>query len=341
MNFNGEKKTRIPLVGGAYDTRILPERSRLEFHYNSGEATKRMIVFVPFFENPSIKEKKQANYVTYDVVGRSSSLYAYTGAKSRKFSLKANYTLPHLARFEMGLDKYRRLIDADSPEAQRSLFTNKKITGSTTTVGDVPYGPAQAYKEHYYETLSTIFDGASLDEVQNLIADAGPLNPIGLMGLANFAVKTQAINDSEAGQTYAGGISEDWTENAWETLKAVDTLLFFVNIFRTSVMNNASHPTHGPPIIRIVHGTLFQSVPCVCRSYTLEWEEKMGYELETLTPRRLVLTMQLEELRAGDFDNHGYGMPVKRDNLTGWESVITSYGHSHCSIDPGEIWSLG
>ena len=74
------------------DNRYLEERSRLEFHYPTGD----IIVFIPIYENPEITESKTANLVEYNPLGRSGSLFAYTGAKSRKIKLELKYTLPHL-----------------------------------------------------------------------------------------------------------------------------------------------------------------------------------------------------------------------------------------------------
>jgi len=346
---DNKKKQSIPLVGGAYDDRLLPERSRLEFHYSNGDNAKKLIVFVPFFENPTIKETKKANYVTYNPIGRSSSLYAYTGAQSRKFSLKATYTLPHLARFEMGVGKYKRLVQADSNEAQRSLFINKISSGpdQSNEIGDAHSSQSGRYKEHYYDILTQLVDGANMDEVQNAISNAPQIGPLpgfgalgGLMGQQVSLFLADLPNNPHL-QQLAEGLPQNWSEGAWENLKAIDTMLFFTNVLRTSVMNNSASPTHGPPIIRLVHGTLYQSVPCICMSYTLKWQENMGYDLETLTPRRLVLTMNLEEFRAGDFGNYAPGVPIQRDNLVGWEAVVATPGNPVPTTDPGEYWYVG
>ena len=91
--------------GEMFRSRLLPERSRIEFHYGGDDEG---VVFIPFYENPKITESQKANYSDYDVVGRAGTLYAYTGAKSRTLKVEMTFTLPHLAMHEMGIDRFRR-----------------------------------------------------------------------------------------------------------------------------------------------------------------------------------------------------------------------------------------
>ena len=78
---------------------------------------------------------------------------------------------------------------------------------------------------------------------------------------------------------------------------------------------------------------MYRSVPCICKSYNLGWEETAGYDLGTLTPRRLTVDLSLEEVRIGDFDKFEVSHIVKRDNVAGWESAIAS----PYTTDPKEI----
>ena len=79
------------------------------------------------------------------------------------------------------------------------------------------------------------------------------------------------------------------------------------------------------------HGLMYQDVPCLCESYTISWDEKAGYDLQTLLPRQIKITMKLSELRTGDFGTFDQNKIIAKDNLAGWESVI---GEPH-SMDPG------
>lgn len=321
-------------VGGTNDNRLLEQRSRLEFHYNDGATAGPTVIFIPFFENPKITENKAANYVTYNPIGRSSSLYAYTGAKSRVFRIEATYTLPHLANFEMGVERYTRMIDVDNKESQKLLFTNKSEGDKDGELGSpTKHSPGYQARSEYYQILKEVLPnnykelGGSL-HTEHIQAGAAALqaagNSIGGLAGLGFGLGSTALQNLSESEGYNSLHSE---------LKVIDTLIFFINVLRSSVYNNAANPIYGPPVVRIVHGTLFQSIPCICKSYNIEWEERMGYDLETLTPRQLRVTLNLEELRAGEFGKYQANEYFARDNLAGWESVISE---PHM-IDPGGI----
>ena len=118
-----------------------------------------------------------------------------------------------------------------------------------------------------------------------------------------------------------------------QNFEVIDTLLFFIALLRTSVANNVVNPLLGPPLIRLNFGTMYRSVPCICKSYNLGWEEMAGYDLGTLTPRRLTVDLSLEEVRIGDFEKFEVSHIIKRDNVAGWESAIAS----PYTTDPKEI----
>ena len=65
--------------------RKLPERAQLKFYFpNPSQGKKYFTVILPFFENPHIKETKKAKLKKYNLIARSSNLYGYQGASSRK-----------------------------------------------------------------------------------------------------------------------------------------------------------------------------------------------------------------------------------------------------------------
>jgi hypothetical protein len=310
-------------IDGKADNRLLPERSRLEFHYTDGDSPNKMVVFIPFFENPIIRESKKATYTTYNPIGRSSSLYAYVGSPSRKIHIEATYTLDHLARHDMGIDRFRRLVDLNSNQAQRDLFTSRADGTHKGLIGDGYTSQARNALHRYWDLLTQQDLGISLDtslEIFETATNAG----LAALGLPTFGMGTNIEQEEIPLDTPI--VDDSWSQRApnTEKLKTIDTLLFFVNVLRTSVSNNAVNPIYGPPLIRLVHGTLYQSIPCICKSYTLEWIEDMGYELETLTPRRLRLKLELEEIRTGDFTDFVPADPIKKDNLAGWEAAINS-----------------
>ncbi len=277
------------------DKRLLEQRARLEFHYPVGG----MIIFVPFYENPKITESQSANYVEYNPIGRSSSLFAYTGAKSRKFNLELTYTLPHLEMFDMGIYRFQRVFTNNTQDSMKALFfldPNKKKPG------DAPNSLSVEVEKQYWvlrgwaETLDNIAETDGLfDKVLT-----------GIQGVTNLK---QTLNSLTPTQRHA----------------ALDSLLFFIALFRTSVTNKADNPIFGPPLVRLTFGAMYQSVPCIVKSYNISWDEAAGYDLETLTPRRVKITMQLQEVRVGNMGKYDPAQFVARDNIAGWESATSNW----------------
>ena len=77
--------------------RELPERANLSFYFpNPNEGSDYHKVGLPFFENPKITESKKARYKKHSLLARSSNLYTYLGADSRRINVSFNITLPHL-----------------------------------------------------------------------------------------------------------------------------------------------------------------------------------------------------------------------------------------------------
>tara|TARA_R110002110_G_scaffold214672_2_gene428272 strand:+ start:2388 stop:3227 length:840 start_codon:yes stop_codon:yes gene_type:complete len=262
------------------DFRLLESRSRLEFHYPKPD-NEFLAVFVPFYENPIITENKSANYAEYDVLGRASTLFAYTGAKARTFKVEVQYTIPHLLAMDMTQSRFKSYYT--DPESAKEVFTE----GSFGERGITSEG-----KKLYSEYRNIFFE-------------------------------TNGVSLSDFGSR----------ENDEKSIKVIDSLLFFTNILRSSVYNNASNPLLGPPVVRLNHGSMYQSIPCIVKSYDLSFDEAAGYDVRTLTPNRIKISLSLAELRTGDFGKFEKSTAIRRDNLAGWESVI---GGSH-SMDSGTL----
>ena len=276
-----------------FRNRYLDQRARLSFHYPAGANSNgdETIVFLPFYENPTITETQAANYGEYSLVGRSSSLYSYLGSGSRKIKVSMLFTLPHLAMHEMGIARFMRIFQGAGVEAEQSLFTQSTDTTNTAGPSDVGNSLSLAVEKAYWALVSEDYDNVfegNMSDVQG---------------------RTQEILQAQSPN---------------ELGKIIDTLLFFISLLRTSVVNNANNPMYGPPLLRLSFGTLYQEVPCICKSYNLSWEEESGYHLETLTPRRLKVDLTMEEIRVGDFGHYEPAKYQVRDNLTGWESAINS-----------------
>ena len=313
-------------------SRLLPERSRIEFHYPGQGIDSPKIIFLPFYENPEIRESQSTNYAEYNPVGRAGSLYAYLGAKSRKFKVDMIYTLPHLAQHAMGVSRFLRVMANAGPEAERNAFFMDARYSPAPLPGDTNHSLGAACSKLYTTMLADKF-GISIGD-----------NPFTqeIEGIPSFVARLPIDRPSDPTITtqYLGTLDEFGQGTTTEvgdelqlpfdmlgtdrdgTYDVIDTLLFFIAVLRTSVTNNADNAMLGPPILRLSFGTMYQSVPCICKSYNLSWEEDSGYDLETLTPRHLKINLNLEEIRTGDFGEYEPARYISRDNVAGWESAI-------------------
>jgi len=119
----------------------------------------------------------------------------------------------------------------------------------------------------------------------------------------------------------------------------IDVIAYWVNIIRTSVVNNASDPLYGPPLVRLNHGILYRDVPCIVTQYGISYPDKAGFDLHTLLPRIISVTLKMKEVRTGNFGAYSMNDLGGRDNLAGWESVVNSADAGH-TMDPQPVNKL-
>ena len=277
------------------DKRILEQRARLEFHYPVDD----MIIFVPFYENPKITESQSANYVEYNPIGRSSSLYAYTGSKSRKFQVELTYTLPHLEMFDMGIYRFQRVFTNATKDSVKAMFFNDPNTGKP---GDAANSLSLQVEKQYWILRGWAETLENISEAEGLFDKA-------LGGIQGASDLKGTLESMTPHQRHA----------------ALDSLLFFIALFRTSVVNKADNPIYGPPLVRLTFGAMYQSVPCIVKSYNISWEENAGYDLETLVPRRVKIGLQLQEVRVGNMGKYDPAQFMNRDNIAGWEAATSNW----------------
>ena len=336
--------------------RGLPERSKLQFFFpNSLEGEDYFVVALPFFENPQISERKKAKYNTYDLISRSSNLYTYLGATSRTFTVQFNMTLDHiLDHGNITIEKYVPILRGEfNQESERNRFFKSNFAETDGTIGaDSP----AARLANQFAALQSVKDSARQVLLSDFMQNGALTNQAAIdyvkttykiendPGIADLAINVggRDINDEKLIEKTVNPSAELNLEDdpnpeqiaTHNLLKAIDVIIYWVNIVRSSVINNAQNPLFGPPIIRLTHGIMYQDVPCICKNYSLSFNEAMGYDLKTLLPRQIRITMNLEEVRTGDFgefDPTSQNTRI-RDNLAGWEAVIEK---STMSLDPG------
>ena len=321
--------------------RVLHERSHLTLEFP--QTDNRIIrAYVPFLENAEIVEKGSARLNTYDLVGRAGQLFSYAGADSRKLSVNFNISLLHLIEIvnteglksmytrsflpfftdrqsSISLFNLRKeaeeadraanaqdltpedKIKAKAQFAKAKAEVAKAIGESDQTVNDDGRNYANIHREYYRKAIGAL-TGNQIDkrESQQLLAP--------LAKSLGIPTATQAFKELD---------------------KNINLIYCWVNLIRGAVLNNSRNSLYGPPIVRLTHGPMYNNVPCLMEDYSITIENDAGYESQTLTPKRLNISLNLVEFRTGNFGNYEATQVEFGDNLTGWESII-----SNNDIDP-------
>jgi hypothetical protein len=332
--------------------RKLPEKAFMRFYYPSTEGrVPSTIVTVPFFENPVIKESKRARYKKYSLISRSSNLYSYLGADSRKLSISFSLSLPHL------MEEYPQASQANylsenlslptvlTSPAEKAKFTypDKSIPRTDKIAGiQNRFLNLEGLKDTVKTVLTTdwALSGITLQELDYIDNIYGLHNdtPIPAASLERLGTQLESIKEN-TGTNSIESVAWLWEDARDATLlkrlKTIEIIMYWVNIIRSSVINNAGNPLLGPPVVRLNHGVMYQNVACLCTDYSINIKEAWGYDVHTMMPRSLDIKMNLEELKAGNFQEYKYGEIINQDNLNGWESIIDE--GSVQSLDPGYL----
>ena len=333
--------------------RKLPERSKLMFYFPvPTKGSDYYVVEMPFFENIKIMESKKARYQKYSLISRSSNLYSYLGADSRVLNLSFNMTMPHIMDDNPGLtlDQFVEYQTKDNPDAEKKRF---KEPYKAPVIQGMAFQLGNHYtKELAFASAKQVLLNNKIQGTMDTIQEANQARKFGLLtseeqtAIAEPAMESMGAQQTEiiggqANQDKAQKKAKEAMEDN-ETMelhyRIIDLITYWTNIIRSSVVNNASNPLYGPPTIRLRHGILYQDIPCICTDYSLSYNEEAGYDINTLLPRQLKVTMKLEEIRTGDFQEFDTTNIIKKDNLAGWEAVVLGDTHS---MDPGYGTGIG
>ena len=290
-------------------------RSRLIFEYYKDKDL--IIRILDFFENVQVKESQKSNLISYNPISRAGSLYSYGGAKSRTFNLSFNITAPAVLSVSKNYFTHVKPLS----DRKDDFFTENLAADADGSYFDTD---AKSSIQHY--------DQQYINLVREFQPDA-----------LGFVINAQDALNLEA-EILTGDLPPEEREIFYEALgvepelsmqdqrrDALNVIMYWVNLIRSSVVNDAQNPMNGPPIVRLRHGTLYRDVPCVCQSYNISWDEGAGYDMKTLLPRVIKVQMNLEEYRLSTERDYKYGEPINRDALAGWEQLMDK----PYSMDPG------
>ena len=306
-------------------TRLLPERSYLYYKYPQKNSEYSVEFYLPIFENIEISESQRPNLGTYDLLGRSGNLFSYHGAKSRDFNIRFHITLPHVVEYisnygmsEQFTDSFR-YFSSERDYNKRMFFVSQvkakdqgRAHQSSLFNGATDIQHGVGFKNVYYDQ--------SLARYSSLLPEKNEVETL-LEDLNNFTRNTFRIPVIEN----ISQILNIFKKERPKVLKnAISYFMLLINVIRTSTLNNAKNTTLGPPTIYLNHGNMYNNIPCICTNFSIRLVSENGYDLKTMTPRRVEVNLNLSENRTGNF---GAFVPFGRininsENLAGWEAIM-------------------
>lgn len=287
--------------------RFLSDRSLLRFIFPTSDTNRRKVtVTLPFFENIKIQEGGKARLAKHEILSRNGELFTYTGAESRRITLSFNLTLPHIEAQTLNINQF---IKMGASNGDTNAILRKSM---------------RAYGKQKFET--TMQDEVKKDVKKHLAkvrkeARLATLDP-------DITKQQERDINRKAGKAILaakrGGHQEIFElQEVFDKQHEIPTLIsWWVNIIRASVMNNARDPRLGPPMIILKHGILFRDVVFLCEAVKLNFDDSAGIDLLTLLNRQIKITMNLVEVRIGDFTEYKIQDHIKGNNLAGWEAVL-------------------
>ena len=291
--------------------RFLQERSFLVFEFPKvGSGGSREFSILPFFENISIIEEQRANYAVYDLIGRSGNLYGYMGAKSRSFRLNFKMNVKHIQyifhREGVSFSDFSfRLVDSDNKEDLRNLFItppslnrgiSKKLQNTLSEKAALDYMSLLLEDPDYTKNIKSKNEESQLKFNENVKSATGERDLI-------RAERERSRFLDNAAKTNPFGYT-------------INCILWWVNLVRTSTINNSKNSIYGPPIIRINHGLLYNNVPCICTSFSFRESANTTYDVPNLFPDIIEVSMSLEEIRNSGSSYTKGG--ENGDSVAGW-----------------------
>jgi len=328
MNSSYNERSKLwkdlsPLPGG---DRALELRSGIFLEYPKADiAEANLITFIPFYENPIISERKASRLVEYNPINRGSTLFSHVGADARSINIEFMLSLAHIKSSWKSIANTRQAFsNISKKDSEIGRFFERFVTRTTE----------QSPNRENDVTIDKINSGhvretqfSSKREALNSILDL--IEP----EAQTVKVQEKLLNLRGPGRETKIIITDNLVNHSKQTV--LDSITFILGLIRTCVAGNAENSILGPPTLRLRHGLSYQDVPLLCRDYSIKVVEEAGYDMETLLPLRIKISLNTVENRTGDFGKFKPGKATKRDNLAGWE-VITRDDNIN-STDPGRI----
>ena len=318
-SYNERSKLWKDLSPLPWGDRALELRSGIFLEYPKAKiGDTNPITFIPFYENPIISERKSARLVEYNPINRGSALFSHVGADARSINIEFILSLAHIkSSWNSILNTMQAFSNLQKKDSEISRFFKRSFPTSTEGI----YEPGEKNLNRmtgveYVFNKPTITK--KLTKGNEFIPEQSPL-----------------LTEAQQHESLGSGPSKDADTSIHSKKTVLDSITFILGLIRTCVAGNAENSILGPPTLRLRHGLSYQDVPLLCKDYSIKVVEEAGYDMETLLPLRIKISLNTVENRTGDFGEFKPGKATKRDNLAGWEAVIKDDNIN--STDPGRI----
>jgi hypothetical protein len=263
---------------------------RFEFPHPDGTALTSFFRTCPFYENAIIKESQAAMLIEQQPIGRLGTLFGHTGAKSRKFDVSFSMTLPFIREVAKTFKLDPTPSDMSKKEQQDMFFVapydnDQKYNTKFRSFDEYK----KSFLEKFVEGGTQTAEGEKLEEMYG--------KTFGFPGLA----------DDAASKSHAG---------------AVDVIVYWLELIRASVRSYAPNPAVGPPIIRLFYGIMYSNIPTIASNYNISIDENAGYDVVSLLPRRINISLTLNEILDDTSVGFRSGTTTPQDSVYGWEEVV-------------------
>jgi len=250
--------------------------------------------------------------------------------KIRKRALEARSHL--LFEFQSENKQIKRVFvpmleNCEISESQSSNLIEYNLIGRNSNLYSYTSGKSRELKLGFYISLNHVLDhmtGEGLESIFTKVYSKVPasaererfFNGATLAGINHAGIhRTHFFDSIKVRNSDSGDNSKD---------ECINLIIYWLNIIRSSTKNDSTNTTFGPPVVRVTHGIMYNNVPCVAKSYSINGNYNEAiYDLDTLLSTRIRIEMSLNEVRVGNFGNFRSFDAIRGDNNAGWETVFT------------------
>jgi len=235
-------------------------------------------LILPFYENPSIKESRKADYARNKIMNRTEPIRLWTGSEPVVYKVDFSLTLPHLVEF--------------------AIYHSEQYFGEFVQKMEGPL-------KNYSNTLKEDFVNSGKDRgvTDKAVEKSGmfaPSVPLGDLGFEHSRHQIGNPVDSTA-KAAQGTINYNESVASHREERIVKFVIFMVDLIRNSIVGSVRGPEDtqplpqtGPPIVELKFGTMYAGIPCIATNYSLKYDERAGYHNYSMLPRKIDISLTLE-----------------------------------------------